>query len=100
MIQNVLDAKVKFFVFSGKRIVWKPEDGTVGERIFVPDSQKSEGENGCLLTFVPDAKAKQSTMYVVDAQTRDMVVKADVLYVLPFGFHGMSKNRATSGTVA
>lgn len=59
-----------------------------GECIFTPRPNAKEEDDGWLMTFVYDARAKSSYMVVYDARTMEEVAEVDCLTRVPYGFHG------------
>jgi carotenoid cleavage dioxygenase-like enzyme len=69
-----------------------------GECIFTPKlpaaagKEEREEDDGWLMTFVYDARAKSSLMVVFDAKTMEQVAEVDCLTRVPYGFHGTFLN--------
>lgn len=69
--------------------MWRKENHTPSEPIFVPRPGAEEEDDGVLLSVVLDEVKGRSSMVVVDAKEMKEVGRAEMEGVFPVGFHGV-----------
>lgn len=69
--------------------MWRKENHTPSEPIFVPRPGAVEEDDGVLLSVVLDEVEGRSSMVVVDAKEMKEVGRAEMEGVFPVGFHGV-----------
>jgi carotenoid cleavage dioxygenase-like enzyme len=64
-----------------------------GEPVFVARPGAADEDDGALLSVVLDARSATSALVVLDARTLAECARARLPHHIPFGFHGMFRNR-------
>ncbi|NCN10290.1 MAG: carotenoid oxygenase family protein [Leptospira sp.] len=80
---------VKVNMDSGKYDVWFEEGSYPTEPIFVANPNSILEEDGILLSLVLDGKNESSYVLILDAKSFKEIGRAELPYLIPFGFHGM-----------
>ena len=84
----IFDQLVKVDVQTGEERIWREEDTHPGEPVFVAAPGASGEDEGVALSVVLDAKAGDSFLLVLDAETFEERARARVPQHIPYGFHG------------
>jgi torulene dioxygenase len=88
-VGNFADSVIKFDLTSKTWKKWTPSTPHLpSEPIFVPRPNATREDDGVLLTVAMDARAKRSSMVVIDAVTMKELGRARMPIVMGYGFHG------------
>jgi torulene dioxygenase len=94
------DTLVKYDTETHQSIFWSVDGQTPGEAIFIPDPERTEEDDGVLLSVVLDGFAGKSYLLCLDAKTMKERGRASLENAVGFGFHGthVPKRKETDTT--
>ena len=83
-----LSAIIKIDTESGTTTVVKQDGVYFAEPVFVQRPGAEGEDDGVLLSIALDTTNKYSYLSIIDAQTMEIIAKAETPGTIPFGFHG------------
>jgi carotenoid cleavage dioxygenase-like enzyme len=78
----------KVDIQSGQTSTWYSEECYPGEPIFVGRPDRTEEDDGVVLSVVLDAAAGTSFLLVLDASSFTEIGRAEIPHPILFGYHG------------
>ncbi|KAI8932775.1 hypothetical protein NX059_010265 [Plenodomus lindquistii] len=88
---SFMDGIVKFDNVTQTSIFWETEGHTPGEPIFVADPERTEEDDGVVLSVVLDGFEEKSYLLVLGARDLKELGRAEMRGPMGFGFHGAFK---------
>ena len=84
----IFDQLVKVDTASGEERIWREEETHPGEPVFVGAPGAESEDEGVALSVVLDARAGDSFLLVLDAESFEERARVRVPQYVPYGFHG------------
>lgn len=86
--ENFIDNLVKLDLETGTALSWYEEGCYPGEPVFVAAKERSNEDEGVIISVVLDTHKATSFLLILNASNFRELARADVPHHIPFGFHG------------